>query len=171
MMDRVLRFFAAQRQIFGLCPRCQDLFRLSDCRIYSARKPTGDWMDDLVRAEEAVERQEERFYEKKNEIAEVGRKRGRIRAAKAVRAIDTVFSPRKIQPEDVKTIFHPIDYLVFRNQNAGEVKSLVLLDRNDKAGEERRVQRSIERTIEKGRYEWQTLRVSEKGFLESESVV
>lgn len=167
MIERVLRFFKAQRQIFGVCPKCQDLFRLSDCKIY-ARRPTRDWMDELIREEEAVEEREERFYEKEEGIREAARERGRVQAAQAVRAIDAVFSPRKLEPEDVKTIFHPVDYLIFRNQSAGNINGLVLLDRNDKGEEDRRIQRSIERVVEKRRYEWQTIRVSANGLIETE---
>lgn len=40
-------FFSLHRHLFGVCPQCQELLRLSDCHIFSGRKPKPDWMDDL----------------------------------------------------------------------------------------------------------------------------
>ena len=34
MGNDIVRFFAVQRSIFGLCPCCGELFRLSDSKVF-----------------------------------------------------------------------------------------------------------------------------------------
>lgn len=65
-------------------------------------------------------------------------------------------------------IFHPVDYIVFNGMKENSLKNLLLLDRETKSTEHRMLQRSIERVIEKGNYEWQTLRVLEDGRIKEE---
>ena len=44
--------------------------------------------------------------------------------------IDPVFTPRRLNPDDAKVLFHPIDFVVFDGmKNADQVKRIVLLDR------------------------------------------
>ena len=47
MKEEILKFFNVQRQIFGICPRCREFIRLSDCRVFLRTKPRTDWMDTL----------------------------------------------------------------------------------------------------------------------------
>lgn len=44
----------------------------------------------------------------------------------------------------------------------------IMLDRETKQSSHRTVQRSIERAVEHGSYEWQTLRVQEDGQIKTE---
>lgn len=66
--------------------------------------------------------------------------------------------------------FHPVDYVVFDGMKDRDrpMKAIILLDRKASTPDHRKVQRSIEKTIEKGRYEWKTLRVRVDGGVEEE---
>jgi predicted Holliday junction resolvase-like endonuclease len=87
----------------------------------------------------------------------------------AAKKIDTVFTPCKLNPDDAKVIFHPIDYIVFNGMNtATSIKNIVLLDRQARELEHRKIQKSIERVIDRENYEWQTLRVRKDGRIEAE---
>jgi len=88
---------------------------------------------------------------------------------KAIRKIDPVFTPRKLNPDDAKVIFHPIDYIVFNGMKAPEpIKNIILLDRQAIGTDHRALQKSIEKVVEHENYEWQTLRVQEDGKIKVE---
>lgn len=164
MKNDLVKFFSLQRQIFGICPNSGQLFRLSDCKIYRKTKPTRDWMDKLEAEEGRLGGIEERIEEKRSEMQDKARLKGREEANKQIKKVDKVFSPRKINPDDAKVLFHPIDYVVFNGmKNVGAMKNIVLLDRESKSSDHRRLQKSIEKTIEKGNCEWVTLRVKDDG--------
>ena len=107
-------------------------------------------MDRLEKEEERLSKLEEKLKEKEGELREKAREKGRILAQKAVRKVDPIFHPRRLNPDDSKVIFHPIDYIVFNGMKDGSsIKSIVLLDRETKEGNHRAIQKSIERVMEK----------------------
>jgi len=169
MKSDIIKFFGLGRQIFGICPECNNFFRLSDCKIFLKKRPVPDWMDEITLKEDRLTELEERLEEKKEELQEKAREKGRKLAQKAVRKIDPVFTPRKLNPDDAKVIFHPIDYIVFNGMKEAEsIKNIILLDRQEKGTDHRSLKKSIERVIERENYEWQTLRVKEDGKIKVE---
>ena len=165
----VVKFFALQRQIFGICPKCEDFFRLSDCKVYLKKKPVPDWMDEITLEKGRLDEVEEKLEEKKKDLQKKAQEKGRKRAQLAVRKVDPIFTPRKLNPDDAKVIFHPIDYIVFNGMKAPEpIKNIILLDRKEKGKDHRGLQRSIEKVVEHQNYEWQTLRVEEDGKIKVE---
>jgi len=167
MKAEILNFFSLHRHIFGVCPKCEVISRLSECDVYVKARPTKDWLDKINDDEERLDRVEEKLEEKLSALKELGREKGRQQANRIARKIDRVFTPRKLSPDDAKVIFHPIDYLVFNGMKAKKpIRNLILLDRKDKSAD-RKVQRSIEKAVEKGRYEWLTLRVGNDGSITS----
>ncbi len=169
MKNDLIKFFGLQRQIFGICPHSGQFFRLSDCKIYRKTKPARDWMDKLDAEEDRLAGIEERIEAKRAELQDNARQKGREEANKQIKKVDKVFSPRKINPDDAKVLFHPIDYVVFNGmKDIGAMKNIMLLDRESKSADHRRLQKSIEKTIEKGNCEWVTLRVDENGCIEED---
>ena len=61
MKSELIKFFSVQRQIFGVCSCCGDIFRLSDAKVYLKEKPQPDWMDKLQKSEERLDNQEEKI--------------------------------------------------------------------------------------------------------------
>lgn len=164
MKNDILEFFQLERQIFGVCPKCDSFFRLSDCQIFLKEKRTLDWLDELQKREEKIERAEERLEGKKQELQEKAREKGRKLALKVVRKLDPIFTPRGLNPDDAKVLFHPIDYIVFDGMKGENIiKEIVLLDRERREASSRRLQRSVEKAIESGNYEWQTVVIDDFG--------
>lgn len=164
MKDEILKFFRIQRQIFGICPNSGLFFRLSDCKIYTKERPAADWMDGLQAEELKLDRYEEKMLADRAELQAAAQEKGRKKAARIIRKADPLFRPRKLDPDDAKVIFHPVDYLVFKGmKSAGEITKLVFLDRETRMKDQRRVQGSIEKAVEKGKYDWVTLRIGEDG--------
>ena len=129
----MIKFFRIQRQIFGICPNSGEFFRLSDCRISGDEKPSQDWMDTLQLSKKRIDKQEDNLYNKESEMRAVATAEGKKLANKAARKVDKIFTPRKLNPDDCKVIFHPVDYVVFNGDKEREVKNLIFLDRKIKS--------------------------------------
>lgn len=76
------------------------------------------------------------------------------------------FMPRKLNPDDAKVIFHPVDYVVFDGLIDHNIRKVLILDRKD--AKDKKLQRSVEKVIEKRNYEWRTLRVLDDGGIKEE---
>ena len=169
MKPDIARFFTLQRRIFGICPKCGNFFRLSDCRIFLKRKPALDWMDQIDLENGKLADIEQRLEDEEEQLREKEREKGRRRAQQAIKKIDPIFAPRKLEPDDAKVIFHPIDFVVFNGMNtAKSIKNIVMLDRYATQLSHRKIQKSVEKAIDRERYEWQTLRVDKEGNIEIE---
>lgn len=165
--NQLLKFFQLQRQIFGVCPHTGNVFRLSDCHIYVKKKPEPDWLQQIEAAQVKISNAEEKLNEKEEAIREKARIAGRSEATKMVRKIDKIFHPLKLNPDDSKVIFHPVDYIVFNGMKTGQMKNLILMDKA-KGKSDKRLQQSIQKVVEKKNYEWITLRVEENGNIKQE---
>lgn len=169
MKPDILKFFNLQRQIFGICPHSGEFFRLSDCKVYVKTRPTRDWMDNLGLDSDRLDAVEERIEQQEASLREKAREKGRKEANRLIRKIDKVFTPRRLNPDDAKVVFHPIDYVVFNGmKNSDSIKSIVMLDRQTTSHAHRRLQNSIEQSIARGNYDWLTLRVLEDGSIKEE---
>jgi len=167
MKKEVFSFFSSLRQIYGVCPCCGDFFRLSDCKLYQKARPGKDWMERLDDEIEKLEKRAERIQAKIEETREKALEAGRKEADKLVKKIDPIFRPLNLNPNDGKVIFHPVDFIVFKGMNTKALSNcidkVILLDHNNKKGEQLKIQKSIEKAILKKSYEWITLRVKENG--------
>ena len=166
MKSELIKFFAIQRQIFGVCTCCGEIFRLSDAKVYLKKKPTQDWMDKLHKSDARLDKADEKIDAEEDEIREIARKKGRAAALRTTRKIDKIFSPNKYNPDDAKVVFHPVDFVIFNGMKDKNIKNLVLLDREVKGKSKKAVQKSIEKTVAKENYEWVTVQVSEDGSIE-----
>ena len=171
MEKEIIQFYSVLRQLFVFCPACGKPHRLSDCKLFQKSKPAADWKDKLDNELERLERAEVILMEKIELAKESSRLVGRKAADKAISKIDPIFTPLRLNGNDSKVIFHPIDFIVFHgmnNRDNPEVKEIILLDNSKKAGEALTIQKSIERVVQKGHYEWVTLRVEENGQIKQE---
>lgn len=99
----------------------------------------------------------EQLDEVRDEIKEEAQEKGRKQARELDRKIDKVFTPKKLNPDDAKIIFHPIDYVVFNGMNSTKtISDIVLFDRVRKDSDAKIIQKSIQKAVDQGKYEWQT---------------
>lgn len=162
----LIKFFSYQRQIFGVCPCCGELFRLSDCKVYRKDAPLTDWKEKLEKQSAALDRFEEKLEEKMDALREKARVTGRKQADRLIKKVDPVFAPLKLNPDDAKVVFHPIDFLVFNGMKAKDLKNLIVLDSKEKPKDLKYIQESVINTIEKKNYEWLTVNVANDGKIE-----
>jgi len=170
--QEMLLFFQYQREIFGICPCCDEFIRLSDCKIYKDERKSSDWLDKLGNEERKLDTLEAQITEDLKFYNEEAREKGRKEANKKIKKVDKIFTPQKLNPDDAKVIFHPVDFVVFngmKNGSNGEaLKNIVLLDSEKNTTEHKQVQNSIIKTIENQSYEWITLRVDVDGNISEE---
>jgi len=170
MKNPFIEFYSSLRHIFGICKNCNNIFRVGDCELYQKKKPEVDWKSKLDNEIASLERIEEKLLDKIELAKESARQRGRSDADRLVKKIDPVFSPLKLNPNDAKVIFHPIDFIVFNGMNTNEktIKNLIMLDNKNKKNEYKTLQNSIANAVNASRYEWLTLRVNENGTISEE---
>lgn len=171
MHQQTLLFFQYQRQIFGICTCCGDFFRLSDCKLYQEEKAPTDWLDKLEKDERNIDVAEQKLTEALEELKQAARLKGRNTANRMVKQVDKVFHPQKLNPDDAKVIFHPLDYVVFNGMKENKTEGLdniILLDGEKRTTEGKKIQKSIMKAVDKGNYEWITLRVENDGGIKEE---
>ena len=172
MQKQIIDFYSSLRQIFFACPCCDEIHRLSDCKIYQKAKPDIDWKEKIDKEIERLETLEMKLQEKIEATKEAARLVGRRAADKLIKKIDPVFHPLGLNCNDCKVIFHPVDYVVFRGMNSNDgdcsIKEILLLDKSKKTGQSLTTQKSLEKVIQKRNYEWLTLRVDNGGVIVEE---
>jgi predicted Holliday junction resolvase-like endonuclease len=172
MHKEILSFYSALRELFVFCPACEKPHRLSDCKLFQKSKPESDWKEKLDKDLERLGRMEELLEEKIELAREAARLVGRKSADKAIKQIDPIFAPLKLNCDDSKVIFHPLDFIVFhgmKNRDKPcEVTEIVLLDKAAKTGEALEIQKSVEKAVRQKKLEWMTLRVEQDGAIKIE---
>ncbi len=156
------------QNILGLCPHCGEFFRLTDIAISYQGRPRRTFLDGMEAEEDRLDRAEDRFEERKEEIREAARERGRRQLPRLLKKAEPIFSCRGFFPQDAKALFDPIDFIVFDGMNRKQrIDRVVLLDGPSDGREREKVQRSVERSVHAGNYEWRTVRVGKDGRVES----
>lgn len=166
MTSPLLTYFAIQRGLFGVCPNCAELFRVSETRVFLRAKPKPDWVDLLDHKAQRLDNAEENLVHTTEALRERAGQAGRRQAMKQIRKVDPIFTPRRLNPDDAKVIFHPVDYLVFDGMKSdAPIRRVLLLDRQGADAKHRALQRSIETAISKRRVDWKTLHVQPDGSI------
>src|SRR5271170_4099079 len=108
------------QEILAICPCC-GVFRLVEAKfIFPDKKPrTCDYLDlvglecRIGDQEDRVVRAEERFAERLDKQREQLVDKGRRAAKRKLKKIDPLFSGNRVDPQDVKVVFDPVEYIVF----------------------------------------------------------
>lgn len=168
MASDLVSAFQEFRTIFGICPCCGEVFRLSDVSLYVKGKRPRTIFDELTERGNALDRAEARPDEKEGGLREQAREKGRRLAKRSLRRIDPVFSGRGIDPQDVKVIFDPIEYVVFDGMNVDRLRGVMLMDRAPNTATRERIHKSVQGAIRKGNYGWATLRITANGQVQND---
>lgn len=153
------------KRIYGLCPCCDELFRLSEARLFTVGPPPKTAFDRADDAERRLERAVEKFDKVEQMFREAAHEKGQRAARRRLRRISPSFGEMRINPMDVKILCDPIDYIAFPGLSNDKPGRVVLIDAAATRSEEERIQSSIERTIRSGNLEWRTLRIGDDGTI------
>mgnify|MGYP005811063353 CR=1 FL=1 len=160
---KVLAFYQETKRIYGVCPCCGELFRLSEATLFTKDPPPRTEFDLVDEARRKLERAIEKFDEREQALRDKALAIGQEAARKRLKKIAKPFVKRKIDPQDVKVLFDPIEFVAFRGMCDGEVKAVSLIDRPAESKDREKLQESVRRTVDKGNYEWKELRIDAEG--------
>ncbi len=167
-MTRFLIWFEELKQLYGICPCCGDIFRLSDADIFTKTPPPKTVFDNISEQQQRLGIAKQNFEDKKGEIKVQATERGRAKAQRKLRKISPFLYDRAVNANDIKVIFDPVEYIVFRGLTDKNCTSLELVDHPPETKEHEIVQRSIQHVIEEGNIEWQTFRINDSGIIVQE---
>lgn len=151
------------KRIYVICPCCGEPFRLSETTLYTKAAPPKTVFEQIEDARLRLEKRIEKFDEKEQEIRDEARRLGQLEARRRLRQIAPFFVARRIDPHDVKLLFHPVEYVVFRGMQTDRCASVDFIDHPATSRERERIQRSLDGAIKGGNLEWQTFRIDDDG--------
>ena len=167
MIDDILSIFTNFKNILCVCPECNNISRLSQLHLYSAKKTARTWLDDYEDRVRSFREIESEHDSKANEIREQAVQRGRDQVPKLVNtSLSETITKLKYDPYDIKPINHPIDLVIYDGMSDGDVENVVFLHSKNKAMQE--LHKSVHKTVENKDYDWKVVRVSTDGELEFE---
>lgn len=169
-MTDLSTLFGGLSLIAGVCPNqdCGELFRLSDARPFLKDKKPASILDQLDAESDRIERALARLEEREQALRDQARQAGQKQAKKRLKKIDRAFSGARLDPQDVKVIFDPVEYVVFDGLSRGKLDRVLLLGHPPASRTQERLFKSISSSVRKGNLDFQTLRVLEDGALELE---
>lgn len=165
MPGKIGTMFVQFGQILVICPCCGEISRVSDIRLHAKNKYLRTPMDAIEAERARIERANDRLEEQEKALREQARVLGRQRAKERLQEIDPVFSGSGLDPQDVKVIFDPVDYIVFDGMAQKDIRRVLLLASAPQDRETERVYASLEKTIKNGNIDFKTLQVADDGAL------
>lgn len=168
-MSAIVRLLRGYQTVFGICPCCGELFRLSEARLSIGRPSRRTVVDEIEADERALEDSIERFEAREDRIREAARETGSAAARLHLRRIAKAFTAQRIDPNDVKIIFDPVQYVVFAGYNGSGCTRICFVDRPPQSARGAQIMESLDRTIERGDIRWRVYRIDDKGQITVES--
>ena len=160
------------QDILGICPCCGEIFRLVEAKfIFPQKRPRSCGYLDLLElesrssvAQDRISAAENRFAERFERQKERLREQARLLVKRRMKTIDPTFTGRNIDPQDVKAIFHPVEYIVFQGLCSDlEVKKVKFLSRSPQTKAQEALVRSMDQTVQNGNVEFETLHLQNSG--------
>jgi predicted Holliday junction resolvase-like endonuclease len=162
--NELISSFHDFQKILVICPACKQIHRLSELKLSYRGRAKRTWLDKLRDETEKVERAEEHFEEQRDEIKMKAQEKGRRQLPGLLKKCVPVICAHGYYPQDLKAIFDPIDFVIFDGMNLKErVKRIVLFDGPAHDNKREKVQNSIKKVINKGNYEWHTVKLDDTG--------
>jgi predicted Holliday junction resolvase-like endonuclease len=171
-MNILIQTIDGIQEVLAICPCCGEIFRLVEAKfIFPQKQPKECEYLELVSLEnkvgcedERLTSAEERFEEKLSGLKEQLVERGRKQAKKKLKKIDPTFSAKDINPQDVKVIFDPVEYVIFHGLNSEHgVKLVEFVSRSPESKTQETIVKTIEKSIKNGNVEFETLHMKDDG--------
>ncbi len=163
------------QEVLAICPCCGEIFRLVEGKfVFPQKRPkTCEYLDMVSlegriadqddRLSSAEERFEEKIQKQRQKLIDLGRRR----AKKRLKKIDPTFSGKDIDPQDVKVVFDPVEYVIFHGLNSDDGVELVeFVSRSPDSNAHEKIVKSIGRTVRNGDVEFETLHMRDDGSFE-----
>lgn len=154
-------FLKESRHIFSVCPECLAVHRLSQLQLSSKGRYKPDWMDEIEQEMGKLSGRMEKLEERAREFRMQAKERAeRTELPRLLNRVAPVFVKQRIDPRDVRTLFHPVEFVIFEGMNSESgVRGVTFIQ----IGGPSAISRSIEKAIDGGNYGWNTLKIADDG--------
>ncbi len=157
------------RRILAVCPCCGEIRRVSDLRLKSKSEAEKTWLDEYDTDSQKLSVKEQEFQEQEEKLRQEATEKGREEAAKTFqKAICPSLQKLKLDPYDVKPIFHPIDFIAFNGMTSQEEISDILLLAREQCATLDPIRKQIKKAVDNYMYEWQVARIDDAGNINIE---
>ena len=174
-MNILIQTIDGIQEVLAICPCCREIFRLVEGKfIFPRKRPkTCEYLELIAREgnlsdqDDRLTSAEGRFDKKLEEGRRQLTEQGRTQAKKKLKMIDPIFSAKNIDPQDVKVIFDPVEYLIFHGLNSEDGVDLVeFVSRSPSTKTQEAIVKSIDKTIRDGDVGFETLHMRDDGSFE-----
>jgi predicted Holliday junction resolvase-like endonuclease len=136
-------FIQAERNIYAQCPKCEEIHRLNEFKIFYGTKPPKDLLDQLRQSEEE-------FEENKKKIIEQAIERSKnVYIGKTLEHLAPTVVKWGHQPRDCRFLAEPIDFVSFDGLfTQDEVSKITFIEAKTGSSKLSQRERSIKNAIE-----------------------
>ena len=168
-MTEILDIFHKFKTILCICPHCTQLMRLSDLHLRAKTPSPKTWLDERDVKILELQKLEDTFAEKEDEIRKKSVERGRAQVPKIIKkSMNKQFAKLNYDPYDIKPILHPVDFIVYNGMNADNLKDVTFLARITDNDYLKKLHSSIKKAVDAKNYEWSVARVAYDGGISFE---
>ena len=141
------------------------MMRLSDLHLRYTGKVPKTWLDKYESKLLSLQKKEELFEEKEQEMRKKSIERGRKKVPGLIKkCLCPEFKKLKYDPYDIKALMHPVDFVVFNGLNEGiNIKNVTFLSRKPSDTTQNLILETIRETVDKKNYEWKVARITIDG--------
>jgi hypothetical protein len=162
-MNTTVEVLQGFRRVCVLCPHCLEVSRLSETTpYYRSRPPLTPW-DRLEDLRGQVERAQIRLDDERDAIRSREVRRGRLEMRRRLRRIARFYEKRRLELEDLKLLFDPVDYVAFRGLSKRTCLAIEFIDSEATSRHQEKMQTSLTRALKAGNFSWVTMRVEDNG--------
>lgn len=135
----------------GYCPSCTGMFRLSEVELFYIPDRRRDFLSEIRKKESELE---QRVAIERNDA--VKRSRSALMGS-LVESMRPFLPGFKHHPGDLRSIWHPVDYISFNGLAAREVQSISIVEVKSGRSVLSGVERSIQKAVEEGKVTFETV--------------
>lgn len=164
-MNELFKEFQEFRKILCVCPCCGDIVRISDLKLKTQETKGKSWRDTYDKQLFELEKLKEKFDKDEKGLREIACEKGR-KAAEIVfnNAISPSLKKLKYSPYDVKPVFFPIDFLVFKGMNQrNSIDELIFLSKRSGDSILNSIRKKVQTAVQDKKYDWEVARIDDSG--------
>jgi len=171
-MNALIQTIDGLQELLAVCPCCGEIFRLVEGKfLFPQLRQRESVYTKIVKAEAQLDdearmlcEEEQALQEHLDEQRSGLRMLGRQNAKNRLKKIDPVFSGQNINPQDVKAIMDPIEYIIFHGHKSDDRCGCIeLVSRSPVSKKQEMITKSIRSVVENERVEFETLRMLDDG--------
>lgn len=162
MKRDLIKELKSDTNIFGECPECGESFPLRKAIMFYVDGPIPEEGKRVITEKEnELKKLRKEVWEKRKKLKERSEKATvSVNLGKILEKVAPAIKGFKFDPRDCRTLFEPIDYLVFNRLTSqkGVIDSLYFLDIKTGGASLNERQRQIMKAVKEGKVEWDQYR-------------